>query len=59
MDAGNAPLVAVQADAQRHPVHGVPRRDTSVAEHAIAGPMTDHRRMPRVFPEQTYGLVEP
>lgn len=57
--AGNAPLVAVLADAAGRPVHGGPRRDTAKPEFAITGPLTERGAMPRVLPEQVYGLVDP
>lgn len=57
--AGHGVAVAVLADAGGRPVRGAPRRDTAQAEFAIVGPLTDRTGMPRVLPEQVYGLVEP
>jgi len=57
--AGNAPIVAVLVDGAGRPVHGAPRRDTATPEFAIVGPLTDRSAMPRVLPEQVYGLVDP
>lgn len=57
--AGSAPVVAVLADAAGRPVHGAPRRETAKPEFAIVGPLGERRGMPRVLPEQVYGLVDP
>jgi HD-GYP domain-containing protein (c-di-GMP phosphodiesterase class II) len=57
--ASNAPIVAVLADPGGRPVHGAPRRETAQPDFAIAGPLTDRAHLPRVLPEQVYGLVEP
>ncbi|MCW5636001.1 MAG: phosphohydrolase [Rubrivivax sp.] len=56
--AGNAPQVAVLLSAQGKPVAGAPRRDTSQAELAIAGPLADRSRVGRVLPEVVYGLLK-
>jgi HD-GYP domain-containing protein (c-di-GMP phosphodiesterase class II) len=54
---------AVQAvavlDARGKPVTQSPQRDTGVADHAIVGPVTERAGLPRVLPEQVYGLVPP
>ncbi len=60
--AGRAAQVAVLQDARGRPVNEAPRRDTGARpEHAIAGalPLAERGNLPRVLPEQVYGLVEP
>ena len=55
--SGNAPQVAALFSAQGKAIGGVPRRDTSQAATAIAGPLTDRSRIGRVLPEVVYGLL--
>ncbi len=57
--AGNAPTVAALLDAAGKPCRDTPRRDTSQSEYAITGPLTERVGLPRVLPEQVYGLVDP
>jgi hypothetical protein len=57
--SGNAPVVAVVADAQGRAVPGAPRRDTAQPDCAISGPLGDRGLLPRFYPEQIYGLLEP
>lgn len=56
---GNAPVVAVLADAQGRAVHGAPRRECARPEFAITGPLTERAGLARVHAEQIYGLLEP
>lgn len=56
---GNAPVVAVLADAQGRVVHGAPRRECARPEFAITGPLTERAGLARVHAEQIYGLLEP
>ena len=55
--AGAGAEVAVLVTALGRPVSGGPRRDTALAEFAIAGPMADRSAVPRVLPEQVFGLI--
>jgi HD-GYP domain-containing protein (c-di-GMP phosphodiesterase class II) len=54
---GAALEVAVLLAASGQPVSGLPRRDTAVAEHAIAGPLLERAGLPRLLPETVFGLV--
>ena len=49
--------VAVLVTAAGKAVTGGPRRDTTQAEFAIAGAMVDRSAVPRVLPEQVFGLI--
>lgn len=49
--------VAVVLAANGLAVSGLPRRDTAVAEHAIAGPLLERGGLPRLLPETVFGLV--
>ena len=44
--------------AQGKPVPGSPRRDTAQPEFAITGAMAERGNLPRVLPEQVYGLLD-
>lgn len=55
--AGAGTEVAVLVTALGRPVSGELRRDTAVAEFAIAGPMVDRSAVPRVLPERVFGLI--
>lgn len=55
--AGAGAEVAVLLTAAGRPVSGGPRRDTAVAEFGIAGPMADRSAVPRLLPEQVFGLI--
>jgi hypothetical protein len=57
--AGHATQVAALLDARGKVLVGAPRRDTAAAASAIAGPLLDRAGLPRVLPEQVYGLIEP
>lgn len=57
--AGAAVQVAAMQDARGKPMAGAPRRDTALADFGIAGPLQDRSALPRVLPEQVYGLLEP
>jgi HD-GYP domain-containing protein (c-di-GMP phosphodiesterase class II) len=39
-------------------IPGAPRRDAAQAEFAIAGPVIDRAHLPRVLPEQIYGVLQ-
>jgi HD-GYP domain-containing protein (c-di-GMP phosphodiesterase class II) len=56
--AGNAPLVAALMGANGKLLPGAPRRDTSEADCAITGPLPDRKGLPRVLPEQVFGILE-
>lgn len=58
LPAGTAPRVMQLLDAAGKPARGMPRRDTSQPEWAIAGPATSQGLNLRILPEQVYGLVE-
>lgn len=57
------PTSAVQAvgvvDARGKPLLQAPRRDVGQAEFAITGPVPERDGLPRVLPEQLYGLLPP
>ena len=55
--AGAGAEVAVLLTALGRPVSGGPRRDTAVAEFSIAGPIADRSAVPRLLPEQVFGLI--
>jgi HD-GYP domain-containing protein (c-di-GMP phosphodiesterase class II) len=46
-------------DTKGRPVSESPQRDTAQADFAIASPISDRRGLPRVLPEQVYGLLPP
>lgn len=56
-------VAAVQAvgvqDAKGKPLGSAPKRDTGLPEFAISGPLPERAGLPRVLPEQLYGLLEP
>jgi len=54
-----APSALALQDAKGRPLAGAPRRDTGLPEFAIAGPLNERAGLPRVLPEQVYGLLEP
>ncbi len=56
---GRATQVAALLDARGKVLSGAPRRDTAKPDFAIAGPLLDRGGLPRVLPEQVYGLLEP
>jgi hypothetical protein len=45
--------------AKGKPVAGAPRRDASQPEFAISGALAERAGLPRVLPEQIFGLLEP
>ncbi len=55
---GAARAVAI-VDARGRPPGQAPQRDTAVADFAITGPVPDRAGLPRVLPEQVYGLLPP
>lgn len=55
---GNSPLVASVQGPNGKPIPGAVRRDTALAEFAIIGPLTDRKGLPRVLPEQVFGLID-
>ena len=54
---GAAKVVSLLS-AMGKPLTGTPRRDTAQAEHGIAGVLPEGVVLPRVLPEQVYGLLE-
>lgn len=57
--AGAAVQAVAVLDARGKPVTQAPQRDTAVADHAVVGPVTERAGLPRVLPEQVYGLLPP
>ena len=49
--------VAVLLSASGRPVSGGPRRDTAAAGLGIACPLIDRSGLPRILPEQVFGLL--
>ena len=49
--------VALLLNAQNKPVGGGPRRDTTQPEFAVTGPLAERNGLPRLLPEQVYGLL--
>ncbi|MDE2146210.1 MAG: phosphohydrolase [Burkholderiales bacterium] len=58
--AERAAQVTALLDAAGRPLPAAPRRDTGTPAWAIAAPLAEARRegLPRVLPEQVYGLLE-
>jgi hypothetical protein len=56
--ANNAALVVAVQDASGRPLSSAPRRDTGQPEFAIAGALAERKGLPRVRPEQVYGLLD-
>ncbi len=56
--AGGATAVVSLLAANGKPLAGAPRRDTCTAEHGIASVLQERATLPRVLPEQVYGLLE-
>lgn len=58
--AGQGVQAVVLLDARGRPVNEALRRDTARPEHAITGVLAPNERagLPRVLPEQVYGLLE-
>lgn len=56
--AGRAATVVALIGANGRPAAATPRRDSGAAEWAITGPAGDRSGLPRVQPEQIYGLLE-
>ena len=54
---GAALEVAVLINASGRPVAGGPRRNTSEPDLGVAGPLQDRADLPRVLPEQVFGLL--
>jgi HD-GYP domain-containing protein (c-di-GMP phosphodiesterase class II) len=52
-------LAVVLLTAQGRPAAGLLRRDTGTPEFAVAGPAPDRAKLPRVLPEQVYGVLPP
>lgn len=55
---GRAVVVVSLFGASGKPVPGSPRRDTALPEFAITGAMAERGKLPRVLPEQVYGLLD-
>ena len=58
-EPGRGAVVAALIGPNGKAVPGVPRRDTAQAGFSITGPLGDRAGLPRVLPEQVYGLLEP
>jgi HD-GYP domain-containing protein (c-di-GMP phosphodiesterase class II) len=58
-EPGRGAVVVALIGAGGKAVPGAPRRDTAQPGFAIAGPLGDRTGLPRVLPEQVYGLLEP
>ena len=57
--AGQAPRVVVLLTPAGKPAPDAPQRDTADPACAIAGVATQRSGLPRVLPEQVFGLLEP
>jgi hypothetical protein len=57
--AGKAPTVVVLLSATGKLLPSAPRRDTTLTEFAIAAPAADRSALPRILPEQVFGLLYP
>ena len=57
--AASTPLVQVLRSAAGKAVIGGPRRDTADAAYAVAGAVADAAGLPRVLPEQVFGVLPP
>jgi hypothetical protein len=57
--AGAGVLAVGLIDARGRPLSQAPRRDTAQQEFAIASPVTERAGLPRVLPEQVFGVLEP
>ena len=53
-----AAVVLALIGASGKPVPGAPRRDTAQPGFAITGPLGERAGLPRVLPEQVYGLLD-
>ncbi len=51
-------VVVAMIGANGKAVPGAPKRDTAQPEFAITGPLAERTGLPRVLPEQVYGLLE-
>lgn len=56
--AGKAVAAAAVLGANGKPVPGAPKRDTGLPEFAITGALTDRTGLPRIHPEQVFGLLD-
>lgn len=56
--AGGAVLVAALLGANGKPVPGTPKRDTGLPEFAITGALADRTGLPRILPEQLFGVLD-
>ena len=57
--AGAGTVVVALLDAKGRLVPGAPKRDTAQPEFAIAGALAERAGLPRVLPEQVYGVLAP
>jgi HD-GYP domain-containing protein (c-di-GMP phosphodiesterase class II) len=57
-DNAKAPIVAAITDTAGHPIVKTVRHDTSLAAHAIVGPVADKSILHRMPPERLYGFSE-
>ena len=56
---GHAPVLVALRSANGQPMPDAPRRDTAQPALAVTGPGIDRAGLPRVLPEQVYGLIVP
>ncbi len=56
--SGGAAVVAAIVSGTGKPLAGAPKRDTAVPEFNIAGPLPETIKLPRILPEQIYGLLD-
>lgn len=56
---GSAARAVGIADARGKPLTQAPQRDLGVPDFTITGPVTERAGLPRVLPEQVYGLLPP
>jgi len=57
--AGAGVVVVALFDAKGRPVPGAPKRDTAQPEFAITSALAERAGLPRVLPEQVYGVLAP
>ncbi|CAD5372678.1 Phosphohydrolase [Rubrivivax sp. A210] len=56
--AAEAAVVVSLNSATGKALAGTPRRDTRLPEYVIAGPLQERNSLPRILPEQVYGLLD-
>lgn len=55
---GGGVVAAAVLGANGKPVPGMPKRDTGLPEFAITGALADRSGLPRILPEQVFGLLD-